>query len=420
MSSSNEKEVMGIKIPKGWKVVKLKDICKKLKAGGTPSTSRKEFWNGNIPFVKIEDISSAEKYLTKTLTTISEEGLKNSAAWVVPKNSLLFAMYGSLGEVAITKIEVATNQAILGIIPNKDIDVEFLYYWFLYFKPYWKKYAKPTTQANLTAEIVKNTKLPYPSEEERKTIVEILSTVDKAIQKVDEAIEKTERLKKGLMQRLLTKGIGHKEFKYSKELGCEIPKEWKVVRLKDICIINPEQIDPRIQMPNRIFLYIDISSVEEGRIKEHKEILGKNAPVRARRVIHKNDVIMSTVRPYLKAFALVPEQYDGQICSTGFAVLRCNQNKINSYYLLYTLLSDKTIDQCKAMMVGGQYPALNQSQVENLKIPLPPLKEQQKIAEILSTVDKKLELEKKRKEKFERIKKGLMEVLLSGKVGVRV
>jgi restriction endonuclease S subunit/predicted nucleic acid-binding protein len=204
---TNFKETLIGKIPKEWDIVKLEKICNKIKAGGTPLTTKKEFWNGDIPFVKIEDITSSGKYLTKTSNFITKIGLENSNAWIIPANSLLLAMYGSLGEVSINRINVATNQAILGIIPKEEDDVEFLYYWFLYFKPNWKRYAKPTTQANLTAEIVKNSLIPLPRQEERKKIIEILSTVDKAIQKTNEIISKTERLKRGLMQELLTRGL---------------------------------------------------------------------------------------------------------------------------------------------------------------------------------------------------------------------
>jgi len=394
-------------IPKDWKVVRLGEIVeihdnKRIPLGEMERSKRKGCYpycgaNGIIDYID-DYIFDGEFVL------LAEDGGD-------------YRKFCKSAYIMKGKFWVNNHAHILQAIKGKTTNTFLLYLLnFLDLNPY----IVGSTRKKLNQDKMKMIKIPLPPLPEQKKIAEILSTVDKAIQKVNEIIAKTERLKKGLMQKLLTKGIGHKEFKYSKELGCEIPKEWGVVRLKDICIINPEQIDPRIQMPNRTFLYIDIRSVEEGRIKEYKEILGKNAPVRARRVIHKNDVIMSTVRPYLKAFALVPEQYDGQICSTGFAIFKCNQNKINPHYLLYTLLFDKSIDQCKAMMVGGQYPALNQSQVENLKIPLPPLQEQQKIAEILSTIDKKLELERKRKEKFDKIKKGLMNDLLTGRKRVKL
>jgi len=167
------------------------------------------------------------------------------------------------------------------------------------------------------------------------------------------------------------------EFKDT-EIG-RIPKDWEVVKLEEVTEINKESIEPRKAIPNETFIYVDIDSIESGtgKIKNIKRILGRDAPSRARRVIHENDVIMSTVRPYLKAFAIVPKEYDNQICSTGFAVLTC-KDLILPYFLLNILFSDSVITQCNRMMVGGQYPALNQSQVSRIKISLPPIPEQQK------------------------------------------
>ncbi|AEA47897.1 restriction endonuclease subunit S [Archaeoglobus veneficus] len=197
----------------------------------------------------------------------------------------------------------------------------------------------------------------------------------------------------------------------------KIPEDWEVVRLGDVTKVNPESINPAKEAPDEEFYYIEIDSIQNSKIKSVKKIIGKNAPSRARRVVRENDVIMSTVRPYLKAFVIVPKKYDGQICSTGFAVLRCKNELIEPKYLLYNLFMDRTIEQCNRLMVGGQYPALNQSHVEQLKIPLPPLPEQRKIAEILSTVDEAIQKVDEAIVKTERLKKGLMQELLTKGIG---
>lgn len=201
------------------------------------------------------------------------------------------------------------------------------------------------------------------------------------------------------------------------EIG-EMPEEWKVVTLEEAVEINGASRDPTRENPDEKILYIDIESVEGGTgiIKTAKEILGKEAPSRARRVVHQNDIIMSTVRPYLKAFALVPRDYNNQICSTGFAVLSC-KNEIFPRYLLYILFSKEVIEQCNKMMMGGQYPALNQSQVAKIEIPLPPLPEQRRIAEILGTVDSAIQNVGGAIESTERLKKGLMQRLLTRGIG---
>ena len=197
-----------------------------------------------------------------------------------------------------------------------------------------------------------------------------------------------------------------------------IPKDWEVVRLGEEVDINNESCDPKRDFPEKRFLYIDIDSIqnETGVIKRAKTIIGKEAPSRARRLIRYNDVIMSTVRPYLKAFAIVPREYNDQICSTGFAVFTCKERILPSY-LLYILFSNSIITQCNRMMVGGQYPALNDSQVRKIQLPLPPLPEQQKIAEILSTVDEAIKKTVQAIDKTKRLKKGLMQELFKKGIG---
>ena len=193
------------KILRDWEVFRLDDVCSKIKAGGTPLTSKKEYYNGGIPFVKIEDLTTAQKYLKNTLTTITKAGLENSSAWIVPSKSLLFTMYGSIGAMTINEIPVATNQAILAIIPKREeLDLEFLYYLLSFLKPYFEKQAKQTTQANLTAEIVKNSRISLPSFPEQQKIAEILSTVDKKLEIERKEKERLQRIKEGLMDLLLT------------------------------------------------------------------------------------------------------------------------------------------------------------------------------------------------------------------------
>jgi len=193
------------KIPKEWEVVKLDEVSLKIKAGGTPLTSKKEYYNGNIPFVKIEDMTRSYKYLRSTSTTITEDGLKNSNAWLVPANSLLVAIYASIGVIAINTIEVTTNQAILSILPIEEkTNVEFLFYALTYLKPLLKKYTKETTQKNLTGEIMKNFKVAIPSLSEQQKITSILSTVDEKLENLRHDKTTLEKIKQWFMDVLLT------------------------------------------------------------------------------------------------------------------------------------------------------------------------------------------------------------------------
>jgi type I restriction enzyme S subunit len=408
------------KIPKDWDVSELDNICEKAKAGGTPLTTNKDYWNGNIPFVKIEDMTTSGKYLAKTQSIISKDGLANSSAWMVPENSLLLAMYGSMGEISINRISVATNQAILGIIPRNREDVGFLYYWYLFFKPNWKRYAKPTTQANLTAEIVRGSMIPLPPENERKAIVGVLGVVDSAIGLVDGVIWKTERLKKGLMQTLLTKGIGHKEFKDT-EIG-KIPEEWKVFKLRDVCykIQDGTHFSPKPQPTGVPYVTsknirswgIDLTDVIYVAPKDHLEIFKRCDPKLGDLLYVKDGVNTGTVTVNTLAYEFT--------LLSSVAMIRPNPDFLEPWFLKHALDSPNLKKRHLGVMTGTAIRRLTLDRIKNLKVPVPNMAEQRKISEILSTIDTKSRLENKKKAKLQRIKRGLMDLLLTGKVRVKV
>ncbi|MEM4973506.1 MAG: restriction endonuclease subunit S, partial [Candidatus Hadarchaeales archaeon] len=258
---------------------------------------------------------------------------------------------------------------------------------------------------------------------EQRKIAEILSTVDQAIQEVDEAIARTERLKRGLMQRLLTKGIGHKEFKDT-EIG-RIPKEWEVMRLGEVLTLlrnglTAKQNKEKIGYPvTRIETISDekidpdklgyLSSINEKEVEEYKLIIG--------------DILFSHINSleHIGKTAIYRGVPEVLLHGMNLLLLRPNREKIDSEFLLFVLkfFRDKKIFANMSKKAVNQA-SINQTELSRLKIPLPPLPEQRKIAEILSTVDKKLELERKRKEELKRIKRGLMDDLLTGKVRVKL
>src|SRR6185369_5811268 len=132
-----------------WTERPLAQICATMRAGGTPSVGNPDFYDGDIPFVTIEDISRAGRNIENTKRSLSRAGLKASAAWEVPTGHLLLSMYATLGKVTVNSIPVATNQAILAIKPDsKIITDKFLFYFFQLLKPSIASLAAQTTQAN--------------------------------------------------------------------------------------------------------------------------------------------------------------------------------------------------------------------------------------------------------------------------------
>ena len=108
-------------------LVAFETLYSKAGEGGTPTTSNTEFYdNGSIPFIKIDDLSN--KYLSANKDYITELGLKKSSAWLIPTHSIIYSNGATIGAISINKYPVCTKQGILGIVPNTNIDVEFLYY----------------------------------------------------------------------------------------------------------------------------------------------------------------------------------------------------------------------------------------------------------------------------------------------------
>ena len=158
-----------------------------------------------------------------------------------------------------------------------------------------------------------------------------------------------------------------------------IPSHWHEEKLKHISTCNDEVLSE--DTPDELIIhYVEISDVDSvSGINNHTDYTFANAPSRARRITRKNDVIISTVRTYLKAIATVKE--DDLIVSTGFAVIR--PTKVNQKYLAYSLLNDDFLGEVISKSVGVSYPAINATDLIEIKIPVPPREEQETIAAFL-------------------------------------
>lgn len=166
--------------------------------------------------------------------------------------------------------------------------------------------------------------------------------------------------------------------------------------IKDICNINTDTLNPKEIWNNEYFTYVDIDSVGKGNgtINFSKQILGKDAPSRARRLAKDNTVIISTVRPYLKGFAFLPKAREKTIFSTGFSLLNSkNETKYKTklIYLLF-MYSSNLMEQMVATMLKASYPSINKEDIENFKIPMPSTLEQEKIVAQIEEIEKKIDL----------------------------
>ena len=180
----------------------------------------------------------------------------------------------------------------------------------------------------------------------------------------------------------------------------------RTVLLGDIADINPESINKHY-VHEKIH-YLDTSSVTENIFSELQHMRLVDAPSRAKRVICHGDIVYSTVRPNLKHFGYIKKLPENTIASTGFAVIRAKET-VNSRYLYYWLSSDERTEYLTSIADSqtSTFPAFNPSMLEKLVLTIPDLAEQKKIADILGTIDEKIELNRKMNETLEQIGQAL-------------
>ena len=176
--------------PNGWK--RLDTLFSKGKAGGTPTSTNKEYYNGEIPFLSINDVTKQGKYVRCTENHLSQNGLEKSSAWVVPEYSLIMSMYASVGLVTINEVPLATSQAMFAMqLKDKDL-LDYLYYYLSYFRyRHIHKYLETGTQSNINADIVRGIMIPTYGYSHN---IEIASTLQGIDAKVDNELSVLDQL----------------------------------------------------------------------------------------------------------------------------------------------------------------------------------------------------------------------------------
>jgi len=421
---TNFKETPIGKIPKDWEVVKLSNIAEDIYYG---ITAKAVEYKTELKMLRTTDIKNYNvKWESLPFCEITEKR-SDIQRFLLKKGDLIIARAGTTGVSVLVEKDfenIIFGSYLIKIRLNKKVHPKFMHY-FCQSRLYWNHITSSqagSTLKNISLPVIRSLNVPLPpSIKEQQKIAEILSTIDEAIQKTDEIIAKTERLKKGLMQELLTKGIGHKEFKDT-EIG-RIPREWEVIRLKSIGDIvdgfafpikyqgkkDGKYVFAKVNdtnLPgNEKYIFVTENTIND----ETVEKLGVKIYPPGTIIFPKIGMVI-----YLKKVRILAKA--GTFDNNMIGIIP-NEKIMNGEFLYYLLLGK--VDLTK--LVGRTTaPSIRKSEIEKLKIPCPPLSEQQKIAEILSMIDKKLEFERNEKINLEKIRRGLMDLLLTGKIRVKV
>ena len=395
-------------IPVTWNEKKIGDFAE-TSSGGTPSRNIKEFYQGGtINWFKTGELIS--KYIYESEEKITEKAIKETSAKIFPQDTILLAMYGaSIGKLSILKKESATNQACCAILPNDNYDTEYLYYQLSFLKNRLIRKSAGAAQPNISQNIIRNFTVPFPSKNEQRKIASILSVWDNAIELKEKLIEQKKELKKGLMQKLLTGELRLPGF----------DGEWKNEKIKNISNVfrgaSPRPIsDPKWFDEQSEIGWVRISDVtKSNKVLLQTEQFLSDEGVKKSRLVKKNNIIMSICATVGK-----PIITGVDVCiHDGFVVFEDVQ--INKDYFYYALLRKE--NHWKKYGQTGSQMNLNTDIVGSEKIlyPVDPF-EQQAIADILNTVDREINLLESELEFIKEQKKGLLQLLLTGKVRVKV
>jgi type I restriction enzyme, S subunit len=310
------------------------------------------------------------------------------------------------------------------IQPKIKILIEYLYYFLCTVICHTSMHAfsSATTVMHLNLDSVKNIRIPIPSYDEQKQIVKILSNVDRLITITQKIIDQNILLKQGLMQRLITKGIGHKKFQEIQYgvrwMKLSIPLEWNVEPLTKIAKFRQGlQIDKKKRYTesgkNRSKL---IKVLDFYKDKESDEYIDTPLDSKKSVICDKDDVIIARTGNTL---GMILTDVEGVFHNNTFA-LDYDQKLFEKYFFYYFLQSYSVQLLMKVISTRTGQPDLTHKEFSILKVPIPPLNEQKQISTILSNINSKIEFHVKYKEKLDNLKKSLLQKLLTGEVRVKI
>lgn len=356
-----------------WEYKMLGDVCE-IKSGGTPSRKIEENFGGNIPWVKITDIENAKNgYLKNTEEKITEKGLSDIRNRIFPKDTLLFAMYGSVGKVAFLNRPMAINQAILGINPKDDecIDLKYLKYWFNFKQKELLSKARGVTLKNLSATIVKNLQIPLPPLSTQKKIATILDKAQALIDNDKKVLEKYDQLAQSVFLEMFGDPVRNE-------------KGWEVIKIGELTKVSSGSTPSR-----------KIKEYYQGSIPWVKtmEVIGNEIYNTTEKITEKAKE-NTHLKLYPKNSILVAMYGQGKTRGqVGFLQIEATTNQAcaviepNSNYngkFLFELLKH-SYTNLRDLSRGGNQPNLNVGMIKSYPVIFPPKKEQDRFEQ---TIDK--------------------------------
>ncbi len=420
-----------IEIPREWEFVELKSLCNLLtKQTGFDYTAHikpkliRTFKKGTIPFIQNKDFKGkktnydTDYFIPENIANIFTKILLN-------EKCLLITISGNIGNVGIFSNQqnafVGGAIAVAKFKNKNQLDWTMQYLLSPVGQKTFLRLTKTASHQNLILEDIRKIKIIVPPFPEQQKITTILSNVDSLIESTSKVIENSKKIKKGLMQELLTRGIGHTKFKkvpwlFGKKI--EIPQEWEIKRLDEIGEIigggtpdstNKDYWDGEILWA----VPTDITKLQINQIENTERKITKLGLKNSSAKLLPIETILITSRATVGECAITTKPIS---TNQGFQNIICNDRHHN--YLIFYLIEQFTNNLLR-LSHGTTFLEISKNQIKKVIIPVSnSLPEQQKIASILSNIDSKIDSQEQYKEKLQKLKKSLMQKLLTGEVRV--
>ena len=300
------------------------------------------------------------------------------------------------GSINLTQPKSWVTGNAIALLPKKT-NIDRLYFYYCLKENSFFDVISGSAQPQIIVSTLSSKKVPVPDNiKDQKKISCILQKAESILEKRRQTLRLADEFLKSAFREMFG------------NLGCN-SKRLPVHILKDL-ILDVQNEDPQ-RFPNKNYSYIDISSIDNQikKIIEVKQILGSEAPSRARQLIEPGDVVVSTVRPNLNAVALVPPDLSNPIASTGFCILRTNQTMACPEYIFEITKSSFFISSLVKIAKGASYPAVTDRDILAIRIPVPSLTEQQKFIDLVQKVERLKEKQKQSEQKLTSLFNALMQ-----------
>ncbi|TDP20690.1 type I restriction enzyme S subunit [Halanaerobium congolense] len=400
-------------IPEEWKVKKLKKVIKKRKGKRPNKLFDSKNGENSIPYLSVNYLRGND---------FPEWCSKNDDNKVeVKENEILMIWDGSYSGNVFMGFNGALSSTMARLKCEDDINNQYLFYQLRNNFKIFQSTTIGTSVPHVAGKIFENLNIPTPPKREQKKIASILSSVDKSIEKTDKVIEETKEMKKGLMQELLTKGIGHSEFKEVR-IGAkriEIPKHWEISTVNELTSKVQYGISDKMYLEGQYPIFRMNNFYRGYMIDEPMKYIDLDDTEFEKYKVKKGDILFNRTN----SVDLVGKNgiftLEGDYVFASYLIRLRTNDKCDSYYLNYYLNSYNAGSILDSIATRGASQAnINAKNLKSVDVPTPPIQEQKKIASILSSVDAKIQKEEEYKVKLEQLKKGLMQKLLTGEIRV--